>query len=339
MSTVFLSYSSSDVALAVRIRDLLIARGYPAVFRDKDPEEGIPAGARWADEIFLSLDVHDIVVFLATAASLASPWCHTELAVAVARRKYVVQISTEPVKVHPVLSATQSIGPIADVEALIDQLVSGLSRVGLGPGDVAAWDPNKLPYPGLKRLTERHAAVLFGREREVGAVLDQLSRPQPLPVLVVGPSGSGKSSLVRAGVVPRLKRKVHTVVLPVVEPGADPLGHLAAEVEKADAKSDARQLVAEPDALSLAIDRLIAGSEDGRGRTRPRPGRGPYLPGKSGIGHGARATSQGDRSRPSRDHRRPAKRLPGPLDPEPGLRIVDAWRSRVGPPTRPIRAA
>ena len=264
MSTVFLSYSSSDVALAVRIRDLLIAHGYPAVFRDKDPEEGIPAGARWADEIFLSLDIHDIVVFLATAASLASPWCHTELAVAVARRKYVVQISTEPVKVHPVLSATQSIGPIADVEALIDQLVAGLSRVGLGPGDVAAWDPNESPYPGLERLTERHAAVLFGREREVGAVLDQLSRPQPLPVLVVGPSGSGKSSLVRAGVVPRLKRQVHTVVLPVVEPGADPLGHLAAEVEKADAKSDARRLVAEPDALSLAIDRLIAGSEGGR---------------------------------------------------------------------------
>ena len=264
MSTVFLSYSSADRELAVRVRDLLIAHGYPSVFRDKDPEAGIPGGTSWAGDLFLNLGIHDIVVFLATAASLASPWCHTELAVAVARRKHVVQISTEPVKVHPVLAATQSIGPIGDVEELVDQLVSGLTRVGLGPGVVPAWDPNDSPYPGLERLTERHAAVLFGRDREVEAVLDQLARPEPLPVLVVGPSGSGKSSLVRAGVVPRLKRQAKTVVLPVVEPGADPLGHLAVEVEKVDTKSDARRLVDEPGALALAIDRLLAGSEGGR---------------------------------------------------------------------------
>ena len=105
--------------------------------------------------------------------------------------------------------------------------------------------------------------MLFGRDREIAAVLEALGRPSPAPVLVVGPSGTGKSSLIRAGVVPRLRLQTGTTVLPIVEPGADPVGRLAIALESADPKSAAASLVDDPAAIGRAIDRLVS---DGAGR-------------------------------------------------------------------------
>jgi WD40 repeat protein len=252
MSSIFLSYSSADVADAIRLQELLEARRY-VVFRDKDAGEGIPAGTKWASELFLNLDRADIVVFLASATSLKSPWCHTELAVAVARSKYVVQIGTTHQKRHPVLADREAIGP-ADLEPLVDLLVSDLTRVGFPPGDSFQWDPNRSPYPGLTRFEDDHAAVLFGRDREIAAVMDALGRPSPAPVLVVGPSGTGKSSLIRAGVVPRLQHQSGTTVLSVVEPGAVPLQRLGAAIHALDPASDG-----DPASLGAAVDRVVAG--------------------------------------------------------------------------------
>ena len=52
MTSIFISYSSTDVEVGTLLRDFLDARGYAAVFRDKDPEHGIAAGTRWAAELF-----------------------------------------------------------------------------------------------------------------------------------------------------------------------------------------------------------------------------------------------------------------------------------------------
>ncbi len=61
------------------------------------------------------------------------------------------------------------------------------------------------PYPGLSQFTAGEAGRFFGRSREGQAALAILRRT---PVLaVVGPSGSGKSSLVLAGVAPALQRE------------------------------------------------------------------------------------------------------------------------------------
>jgi formylglycine-generating enzyme required for sulfatase activity len=64
-------------------------------------------------------------------------------------------------------------------------------------------DPQGNPYRGLLAFGPEQRALFFGREREIGAVLEEL-RAAPF-VLVTGPSGAGKSSLVRAGVVPRVQ--------------------------------------------------------------------------------------------------------------------------------------
>jgi WD40 repeat protein/energy-coupling factor transporter ATP-binding protein EcfA2 len=72
------------------------------------------------------------------------------------------------------------------------------------------------PFPGLRPYTEEDSAHFFGRDEDVTAVVDLLC-PHGSPegcVTLTGPSGSGKSSLLMAGVLPRLKeREVEVVTL------------------------------------------------------------------------------------------------------------------------------
>ena len=63
------------------------------------------------------------------------------------------------------------------------------------------------PYPGLRPFEIDEWPIFFGREEMVDDVIDRLARR--CLVLVHGSSGSGKSSLIRAGVLPRLERQ-HT---------------------------------------------------------------------------------------------------------------------------------
>jgi serine/threonine protein kinase len=82
------------------------------------------------------------------------------------------------------------------------------------------------PFAGLAAFQEADADRFFGRERDIDQVVTEL-RSRPL-VAVAGPSGAGKSSLVRAGVIPALKRSGEGWDAHVVRPGREPLAALAA---------------------------------------------------------------------------------------------------------------
>lgn len=58
------------------------------------------------------------------------------------------------------------------------------------------------PFPGLRAFTERERRLFFGREKQIDEIIARLASSQFLAV--VGASGSGKSSLIRAGVIPEL---------------------------------------------------------------------------------------------------------------------------------------
>lgn len=64
-------------------------------------------------------------------------------------------------------------------------------------------DAGEAPYLGLARFGTGDRERFFGRDQLVGRLAETVGK-QPLVVLV-GPSGSGKSSLVRAGLIPRLQ--------------------------------------------------------------------------------------------------------------------------------------
>ncbi|MEU3467427.1 hypothetical protein ABZ716_05830 [Streptomyces sp. NPDC006687] len=110
------------------------------------------------------------------------------------------------------------------------------------------WTVGQPPYPGLEAFGEEDAAVFFGRERETAALVARLHPAVPARahrfVTVVGPSGSGKSSLVRAGLLPALTgRRPRWTAYPAITPGTDPVGALRRALEGAPADGRPRVLV------------------------------------------------------------------------------------------------
>ncbi|MEY2536312.1 MAG: hypothetical protein QOG67_52, partial [Verrucomicrobiota bacterium] len=82
------------------------------------------------------------------------------------------------------------------------------------------------PYRGLLHFREEDAPFFFGRETAIDKLVDAVQR-QPF-VAVVGASGSGKSSVVRAGLMPRLRGDRRTAWETVIlVPTAEPLKALA----------------------------------------------------------------------------------------------------------------
>jgi WD40 repeat protein/DNA-binding SARP family transcriptional activator len=86
------------------------------------------------------------------------------------------------------------------------------------------------PYKGLASYDVGDEETFFGRDAEIEACLERL-RSTPL-LLVAGPSGCGKSSLVRAGLVPALRRRGLTAV--VFVPGTDPDGAMDTAIAEVD---------------------------------------------------------------------------------------------------------
>ena len=80
--------------------------------------------------------------------------------------------------------------------------------------------PERNPYRGLLSFEERHSHLFFGRERWVER-LEKAVHERPL-CIVLGASGSGKSSLVQAGLLPRLRGNGWTLRGPL-RPGRAPL--------------------------------------------------------------------------------------------------------------------
>lgn len=90
--------------------------------------------------------------------------------------------------------------------------------------------PQAGPYPGLRPFETDEAAHFFGRDRQVDELLDVLGRTGFLAV--VGAAGCGKSSLIRAGLLPALSGGPGDGARPAwrvasLRPGDDPVGHLA----------------------------------------------------------------------------------------------------------------
>ena len=101
------------------------------------------------------------------------------------------------------------------------RLWRALEQLDLG-GVTKDWDPKAPPYLGLSAYQEEHAAVFFGREEESLAGTELLERGAPGLIMVLGASGSGKSSLVRAGILPRLRPQDDWLILDPFRPGRDP---------------------------------------------------------------------------------------------------------------------
>ena len=97
--------------------------------------------------------------------------------------------------------------------------------------------PQANPFPGLRPFEAEEEHLFFGREKEIADLVRRLGSHRFLSV--IGTSGSGKSSLVRSGLIPSLHSGVMVKTgsawrVAVMRPGEDPIGHLAAALDQPD---------------------------------------------------------------------------------------------------------
>ncbi|MFF0012687.1 hypothetical protein [Streptomyces sp. NPDC005374] len=125
------------------------------------------------------------------------------------------------------------------------------------------------PYRGLARFEPDHQHLFFGRDQMI-AELGELVRDHRFAVLF-GPSGSGKSSLLRAGLIPRLRQEIaerdRPAVLRILTPGPTPattygdlLAPAAAEPESwvvVDQFEEVFTLCGDPQERARFIDLLL----------------------------------------------------------------------------------
>ena len=231
MSGIFISHSSRDNAAAKDLAARLRAQGYQSLFLDFDPADGIPAGRNWEREIYAQLRACSGVVVLCSTHSMASDWCFAEITHARALGKQLFPLIIDDCDLRSVLLDTQVTDLRADSEAGYARLLRGMLSAGLDPTDSFDWDVHRPPYPGLTPFQAADAAVYFGRDEDQRRCLDTLAQMRRYGgdrlLVLVGTSGSGKSSLVRAGVIPKLSRMPDWHVLAPMRPLQQPVDELA----------------------------------------------------------------------------------------------------------------
>lgn len=95
--------------------------------------------------------------------------------------------------------------------------------------------PKRNPFMGLKSYNESDTNLFYGRDRVIEA-LDKLSQTSPL-IVVSGASGTGKSSVIKAGLLPVLRKKSWRI-LPVIRPGKEPMQSLKEAIPDLAAERD-----------------------------------------------------------------------------------------------------
>ena len=119
------------------------------------------------------------------------------------------------------------------------------------------------PFAGLAAFQEADADRFFGRQQEIANAVARL-RSQPL-LAIVGPSGAGKSSLVRAGIIPALKRSGEGWDAHIIRPGRHPVVALARVLQQTSAGTTQLSIRADSqsslDELASLADEMTIGQQ------------------------------------------------------------------------------
>jgi len=134
-------------------------------------------------------------------------------------------------------------------------------------------DKNFNPFPGLRPFAPEESDLFFGREGESEEILGKLLKNRF--VTVIGASGSGKSSLIYCGVLPKVRKLImkesSTWKIISFRPGNDPFGNLADALsefisatgqKKIDRNSILSEFIHNRGSLSAAIKKFIVESDE-----------------------------------------------------------------------------
>ena len=167
----------------------------------------------------------------------------------------------------------EQLGNIAAILEL-DRLAPALEALGLAPPKITRaaemWVGS--PFRGLESFTEKHQDIFFGRGAATAEALEILQRAAAREcafLLIYGSSGAGKSSLVRAGLIPFIKRDTlgdewRTAIVTPADSEISPSSSLAAAIRTAipeleiDEQALARKMRESPKSASEAIESGLA---------------------------------------------------------------------------------
>ena len=253
MSKIFLSHSSDNNAEALALAQWLKENGWDDYFLDIEPTRGISPGERWQHSLKQAAQYCELIILLISPAWRDSPWCIAECLVAKLHGKRIFGVLIEPVALESLPSVITAEWQLCDLlqgekqrsfqvkhdptvptttvsfsEVGLTKLKIGLQRVGLD-SRYFPWPPPdpderiRSPYRGLKALEAMDAPIFFGRDSAItrGLVNLRSMREQMIErwLIILGASGSGKSSFLRAGLWPRLLQDdMHFLPLPIIRP-------------------------------------------------------------------------------------------------------------------------
>lgn len=268
---VFLSYSRADEEAVSQIASKLKASDVN-VFFDR---WSLTQGGDWLTEIGDAIRRSDACAVFVGRDGIG-PWSNEELKVAQTRVTsdgfflFPVLLPGAPDKFDagalPPFLSTRSWVDLREGTAdpdLFRNLISAIHGLASGPPPFEV-DDSEPPYQGLQAFDEEHADMFFGRGADVQRVLEKFKAADFLAV--VGASGSGKSSLVRAGVVPKFRSKAvrngNNRIVRVFRPGSSPLTEAASQIAYIHSPLAMGQLIDDmrndPRALHHAITLALA---------------------------------------------------------------------------------
>lgn len=211
MNRVFVSYSRRNRNFAERLSRDLSDAGLDVWVDWRQ----IHAGEFWQEEIFRGIERADILVACLSPDAVKSEWCQREINTAYEKGKVILPVMA--VEAFNELQQTPSLHWLTQrhwihfegryQEAFQELLESLPGKRSVGAYDVIDVSQIPNPFKGLEAFQQTDAQFFFGREKLIEKSLDRLRVDRPIRFLgVVGASGSGKSSLVRAGIIPVLRR-------------------------------------------------------------------------------------------------------------------------------------
>jgi tetratricopeptide (TPR) repeat protein len=264
VARIFISHSSLDKKQAADIQAWLGSIGFEHTFLDFDKHTGIPPGANWERTLYQEIERAQAVILILTKNWFDSKWCFAEFTQTRALGKAIFALIEAPVGENTVVSPDiQHVNLIEDRKDGLERLSRELVRVALNAQGGFYWEAGRSPYPGLLSFDAADAAIFFGRDDDVLRAIERISVRRvhggAKLVAILGGSGSGKSSLLKAGVLPRLARdKSNFLVAPPFRTGSDPILNLLGALQGIDpslARADLES-IDDPKAGRALIERL-----------------------------------------------------------------------------------
>jgi hypothetical protein len=246
---VFISYSRKDYSFVEKLRTDLEKAGI-FIWIDK---EGIRFGTpNWERAIRKAIDEAYAVIWVVSPDSYASDYVRDELAIAKMKNCPIYPVwasgndwldcvpigmgHIQYIDARKLKQKNQYLNALPIIIKVLSEGKSVLAVPNVKPKPLPSGRVPRNPYKGLHAFQETDVRDFFGREQLTEILYDALEsrfvNKHPRFLGVIGASGSGKSSVVMAGLLPKLRKNSWTHILNMI-PSRNPLQSLAQSLYKA----------------------------------------------------------------------------------------------------------